>query len=199
MATWLVIGETTYIGDIPADDVVTVSFSLPEAVAQLTVETSSTAGMFVDFPGPGSYEGLSPCVRPDVPEGDGSIEVYGGAEGQTDVWVRVSAGATTPVEPACFWAPESVVGLSKVCTIAAPVGDVLSFVPYLSSEGEYIRAGGSGYGFFRIAVEDEGTCSPEFLAALTSGGVCTITGISYIRPLGRQRSGRARSAVFRAA
>lgn len=82
----------------------------------------------------------------------------------------------------CFWDPESVVGLSKVCTAAAPVGDVLSFVPYLSGEGEYIRASGSAYGFFSIEVGTAEACSPEFLAALTSGGVCTITGISYIRP-----------------
>lgn len=179
MATWLVIGETTYIGDIPADDVVTVSFALPEAVAQLTVETSSTAGMYVDFPGPGSYEGLSPCVRPDVPEGDGSIEVYGGAEGQTDVWVRVSADAATPIEPACFWAPESVVGLSKVCTAAAPVGDVLSFAPSVNGSGEYVDSDGSSYGLFIIAQR-----TPYFDTALEGAAfVGTITGISFIRGL----------------
>lgn len=37
----------------------------------------------------------------------------------------------------CFWDPESVIGLSKVCTAAAPVGDVLSFAPSVNSSGYF--------------------------------------------------------------
>lgn len=183
MATWLVIGETTYIGDIPAGDLAIVYFELPGAVAQLTVETSSTAWMYVDFPGPGSYEGPSPCVRSDVPAGEGFIEIYGGAGGQTNAWVRVSTGAVAPEdpdppgEPACFWAPESVIGLSKVCTAAAPVGDVLSFTPQVNGSGEYVDSDGSGYGLFELRQR-----TPYFDTALENAVfVGTITGISFIR------------------
>jgi len=79
----------------------------------------------------------------------------------------------------CFWDPESVVGLSKVCTAAAPLGDVLSFAPPTDDDNRYMAANGSSYGLFKIV-----QWSPYFGTALEdAGSVGTITGISFIRGL----------------
>lgn len=37
----------------------------------------------------------------------------------------------------CFWSKESVIGLTKVCTAAAPAGDVLSFAPSVNDDGYF--------------------------------------------------------------
>lgn len=37
----------------------------------------------------------------------------------------------------CFWSQESVIGLTKVCTAAAPAGDVLSFAPSVNADGYF--------------------------------------------------------------
>lgn len=77
----------------------------------------------------------------------------------------------------CFWEPESVVGLSKVCTAAAPDGDVLSFAPSVNGSGEYVDSDGSSYGLFEI-----GQRTPYFDTALENAAfVGAITGISFIR------------------
>ena len=77
----------------------------------------------------------------------------------------------------CFWDPESVVGLSKMCTAAAPVGDVLSFAPPVNGSGEYVASDGSSYGLFEL-----GQRTPYFDTALENAAfVGTITGISFIR------------------
>lgn len=79
----------------------------------------------------------------------------------------------------CFWDPESVVGLSKVCTAAAPVGDVLSFAPSVDGSGKYNAAGGSGNGLFKIEQR-----TPYLDLALEDAAFAgTITGISFIREL----------------
>lgn len=81
----------------------------------------------------------------------------------------------------CFWDQESVVGLSKVCTAAAPVGDVLSFIPSIDEwgGGGYKGVDGSSFGLFKIA-----QWSPYFGTALEGAAFAgTITGISFIREL----------------
>lgn len=81
----------------------------------------------------------------------------------------------------CFWDPESVVGLSKVCTAAAPVGDVLSFVPVIVGgyympydPGTALIAHVAGYPYDPRVV-----CTPEFTGALESAAYTgSVTGIT---------------------
>lgn len=79
----------------------------------------------------------------------------------------------------CFWNPGSVVGLSKVCTAAALVGDVLSFAPIVNGSGEYVGSDVGIYG--RFVIEQR---TPYLDLALDDAAFAgTITGISFIREL----------------
>lgn len=81
----------------------------------------------------------------------------------------------------CFWDPESVVGLSKVCTAAAPVGDVLSFVPALNGvyfetyqPGGALIAHVAGYAYAPIV-----ELTPAFTTAIEAAlYVGEVTGVA---------------------
>lgn len=76
----------------------------------------------------------------------------------------------------CFWAQDSVVGLTRDCPPQAPVGDALSFVPDIDGSA-YQKADGSAYGIFLI-----GPSTEYFDAALVAASYAgTITGISLIK------------------